>query len=436
MSDWRYGPIDFSGNLCFEHDSINVRFSAGINLGGNVIIKLQRMDRTPATKFIIVQHDVGGTRFPQFSLSGEAEGEVKFFTDNLIITSMGNEFSDMHSTICPVVSCSHSTFTMPQAQTGKIGIKWLLLGFENFRPLSKETEVGMLQMAGTYEPVPGVMSGALSIFKDAGEPFFDWKEKADKLLGWVNTVMSFAAAKMLTVPIIELVQDGKLVIEAYAQSERGTTGLRPFAAINQVAIFDCAVNSFLDADVTIKNLDYAVEWFSMKAVHAESNLIFAMTVLENLLDSNLSNGEKEILQKGKFKELKKKLNDVVEVEVLHLYETTEQQQIAIVDYSDKFIDLNRKTLMQKIRLLAEKWNVSLDGISELQITAAKSARDKIVHRGRYTAPAEATHDLHDHLLVMRELIVRFILTAIKYDGNYFTFIDGYIERAMPKIVSK
>ena len=108
----------------------------------------------------------------------------------------------------------------------------------------------------------------------------------------------------------------------------------------------------------------------------------------------------------------------------------EDQTKAIADYSSRFLDFNRKTLMQKILLLATRWKVSLAGIEEADILAAKSARDQIVHRGSYSPKMTSSSDLHDHLLVTRELVVRFILTALKFEGNYYSFIDGYEEKSI------
>lgn len=434
MEKWLYGPFNFNGTLSLGSHSVVVEFSAGIDSDGSACVTLVRFQRSSANRFISELWDVPGTRFPLFSLAGNSADGQSFGTDNLIITSLGHEFSDQVDTMCPVVACTFSNFTKLQQREGPPAVKRWLNGFENFVPLSASTPFGTLSMAGAHRPDRDAMSGEILLTMDSVEPFEEWEKKADELLDWVTLVMSFAAAKRLSFPVMEIFQDERLLIEVYDRSIAPSTGLRPFASIDQRAIFDCAIASYFDPKVTIRNLDYAIEWFCMRAVHAESNLVFAMTVLENLVDSNLSNSDKAILPKAKFSELKQKMLEFVGQQIASYFSGDDAQQAALEDYSDKFLDLNRKTLLQKVHLLAERWMVGLDGIDDAHIRAAKSCRDKIVHRGHYRTPTEGERDLHDHVLLVRELIVRFVLTALRFQGRYYTYMEGYRERNMPPLI--
>lgn len=60
-----------------------------------------------------------------------------------------------------------------------------------------------------------------------------------------------------------------------------------------------------------------------------------------------------------------------------------------------------------------------------RIQAAKKARDHIVHRGSYQPNGGAKNDLHEHLLTTRELVVRFVLSALQFDGQYWSYLGGY-----------
>jgi hypothetical protein len=57
---------------------------------------------------------------------------------------------------------------------------------------------------------------------------------------------------------------------------------------------------------------------------------------------------------------------------------------------EKLGELNRRTLLRKLKILVERWSIPLDGISDDEIQAAKKARDNIVHRGHFQAGHETS----------------------------------------------
>ena len=77
-----------------------------------------------------------------------------------------------------------------------------------------------------------------------------------------------------------------------------------------------------------------------------------------------------------------------------------------------------------------RWNVPLDGISDAQIGQAIKARNAIVH-SVYHPGTEDGPDLWDHMTVVRELVVRFLLTAIGYRGQYISHVGGYHHAYFP-----
>ena len=75
--------------------------------------------------------------------------------------------------------------------------------------------------------------------------------------------------------------------------------------------------------------------------------------------------------------------------------------------------------------MANQWGVPFDGISDVEIRAAKKARDLIIHRGYYYEEGNNYQDdLWKHVTIIREILVRFILTAIGYEGDYISYFGG------------
>ena len=95
-------------------------------------------------------------------------------------------------------------------------------------------------------------------------------------------------------------------------------------------------------------------------------------------------------------------------------------------------DLNRRSILDKIAILASRWSVPLDGLSEQKVKGAKRARDLIVHCGHYYKNGKGSDiDLWEHVTCIRELFVRFVLTAIAYEGQYISHVGGYHHATFP-----
>jgi hypothetical protein len=59
----------------------------------------------------------------------------------------------------------------------------------------------------------------------------------------------------------------------------------------------------------------------------------------------------------------------------------------------------------------------------------KTARDLIIHRGHYYEGER--EDLWEHVTVIREIVVRFLLTAIGYKSRYLSYLGGYHDAQFP-----
>jgi hypothetical protein len=163
----------------------------------------------------------------------------------------------------------------------------------------------------------------------------------------------------------------------------------------------------------------------MTSIYNEVRLVAAMTSLENLVDSNLTKDEALVQPRSAFDKMKRALRTVVE-EHMAGSGLVDAEQVAD-EIADKFIDLNRRPFRRKLAILAARWGVPLDDISESQMMGAINARNSVVHRGQYL-PECPDADLWGHMIVARELVVRFLLTAIGFRGNYLSYL-GVCHRA-------
>ena len=112
-------------------------------------------------------------------------------------------------------------------------------------------------------------------------------------------------------------------------------------------------------------------------------------------------------------------------------EEEEKAKDIVSDLNEKLLDLNRRTILRKVEILAKRWSVPLDDISDKKIQEAKSARDYSVHRGHYYEEGKENTALWEHVTVMREIVIRFLLTIIGYKGRYISYLGGYHEAKFP-----
>ena len=117
------------------------------------------------------------------------------------------------------------------------------------------------------------------------------------MLDHVRLVMSFSSGLMLRAPSIEFYAGDKLEVMVSSQIWQVSSASFPvFSYVNRQPIFEAAVTSFLSPPFKVKNLFIAIDWFVMGSTYAEVCLVNAMTVLENLISSNLDAKDTLILK--------------------------------------------------------------------------------------------------------------------------------------------
>jgi hypothetical protein len=260
-----------------------------------------------------------------------------------------------------------------------------------------------------------------------------WRNDADKLLEHIRLVMSLAAATMLKSPVRHFHFNDSLEIEVYSQTPQQPDSLRVIPDMAQEGIFGVAVSSFFAPPIQANSLPFAIEWFAMDASYNEVRLANAMTSLENLVSSNLDERDIYIQEPRRFdKTTRRALRGVIKRCLEHW--STEDSAEELAELNEKLGDLNRRSLYRKVVILARRWGVTFDEIEPDQIRGALRARNSVVHRGQYYDDGVRDNEelvaLWDHAMVVREMVVRLLLTAIGYRGQYISYIGGFHQRQL------
>lgn len=437
----------FLGNLQAGNDTVPVTFRARIDGAGEVEFDFDAIALTKETSFITKWGCGEGSRPSYFSLSGKAEDGTEFKTENLHFNSLSKgENEEAGHFMSLIGGCSRAEFRRKLAvPTPKLTLRMWVKGFQNYGQLYSKCRLGVVAMVGEMSiDDPDTIIGHIVVQSDH-EPadLTTWHAEADKLLEHVRRVMSFASAATLKVPIIEFFAGDDMKLIALSQTRQASAPLRIFHHLNQQPIFDAAVNSFFNPPFEVKNLFFAIEWFAMEATYNEVNLVNAMTALENLVASNLGENDTLIFQEKGFDKkiapkLRKALRESIEEEAVTTDEARTARNIMLDGLYAKLTGVNRRSIFQKLMILADNkhWSVPLDGIGKDKIEKAIKARNRIVHRGHYYDEGkEGGDDLWEHVTVVREIVVRFLLTAIGYRGGYYSYIGGCHNAQFPPQVT-
>jgi len=421
----------FSGILQAGGNTAPVTFCVRINQSGEVEFSFSPIYLTQETSFISHFWDSQESKPSYFALSGKAADGAEFKTECLDFNSLGNGGGeDGGSYMSPDGSCLQSEFHCKLAEPVlKPKLYMHVKGFQNLEQLSSKCRLGTVAMDGVTPIVdPDIIAGYIVVQPDnVPADLLVWRAEAEKLLWHVQRVMSFASATVLRVPRIEFYTGDDLEVVTSSQSRQASAHMPTFHFREQQPIFEAAVTNFFTPPFDVKNLFFAIEWFAMDTTYNEVRLVNAMTVLENLVASNLGDDDVLIRPSKEFDQTKSDLRKVIKAWVSKWsINEDEKAKEVLVEFNEKFGDLNRRSIQEKLHILAERWKVPLDGINKEAIKAAINARNRIIHRGHYYDDTSGKQDdLWEHVTVVREIVVRFLLTAIGYQGRYVSHLGGY-----------
>ena len=414
----------FFGFLRYENHEIKITFQAKIdNQTGVLTLNFNEIPFSNKSRFIEDIWQGNTYQFGSFELSGQTDDGLEFHSKSLNFSSVK---ITPNSNLILDGECLHSTISKNVDDKDTSFIRSRVCGFKSFRLPETKTLLGNLQIQGSHknEPIENI-TGYFEVAKNFSEKLHeDWEEKTLSFINHLLIIFSFSSACRINVPITETLNDGKYKIDVFLQNKQTASAQPVIHHLHQKLILEAAYNSYFAPKLTINSLYSAVEWFCMQSLYKESMLINAMTALENIIDSNLDDNKKLYFKKKTFNKLAADLAPIVH-EKFNECTDIDSYNLTINELKSKLNELNRIPLLPKITLIADEFKVCIDDI-KIKINNAKSARDKIVHRGLYAyIDSNNENELYEHMLIIRETVVRIILASINYQGDYLSYVDGY-----------
>ena len=424
----------FSDLLSLGADSLHVFFRAGIDASGRVRLDFDPIPLTNESKFILFGWSRDGDDIAHFCLSGLAESGARFNTDSLHFNTLGESSDASGSRMRPKARCSKAAFSLKLSQPAKSPVlRMRMKGFENFSSHHAECGLGRVAIAGQHSfENADMVTGWIAI--EANPPPSDaaeWRVKAERLLEHARNIMTLAASSVLRTPVMEYFESDRLEVTATSETVQHPSDFRVIHFLAQETIFETAIRSFFNPPIKINRLYFAIEWLAMEVSYNEERLANAMTALETLIDSNLEESDVYIQPKKTFEKTTRRALRKVIRNCLEKWPAEDSAEV-LKELNEKLAELNRRSFLRKLQILAARWGVPLHDISEDRLNAAKQARDKVVHRGQYYEDwREGDADLWTHAVLVREVATRFLFTVIGYKGRYISYLGGYRDAGFP-----
>lgn len=419
-------PRRFTGQLLHDEDHVEVAVQISLDETGEVVFAFEPIPRTDASFFLLDAAFDRGERLAQVRLSAATDDGIRFETDDFRIERCSFKSNDDREQFDVSGSCLTGTFRRPLAAFAPLPVLRLQLrGYQGFGSHGAFCPVGQVVIAAHRDNArPNALTGSIAL-RPTAEPddFAKWREHGERLLEHVRRVMSFAASSHLRTPILECYHGDEVQVKIWSQTTQATAALPTIHRMQHDEIFATAVRSFFSPPIAVRQLFHAIEWFTMETTYNEIRLMCAMTALENLLNANLTQPDVEIQQPKAFEKNRTMLRRVIR----RCLETWPAEKAGEVlhELNGKLGDLNRRSFHRKLNILAARWGVPLGDIPDGSLMAAIRARDRVVHRGNYYEERrEEDPDLWTHVTLVREVVVRFVFTAIGYSGDYISYVAG------------
>lgn len=439
--------VTFSGTISRDELVVPIRFRVRFGVDGELRFRVYPLPMTEDSLALRIRENKSkSNKRAVYALSAVSAGGTRLQSDNILLRGTGTASTSTTAHVTLKLNCTRATFTRDQDNGDTPPtVRWSLRGFEAFPAVEGECVLGKVVWAGNYpERSQDRVTGVATI--RANGPVTEtakWTAEVDRLFEHIRLVMSLAMSRQVDYPVRDIWIDGQWRRDAFSQTKSRRSNAHLFHPMVLQPAFDAALASHFNPPVAASGLDYAVEWLTMHTTYSEMRLTNAITALEHLVNANMSEDDQFYLDPKSFDAFSKRLRDFATVDLEALTEDRDEAFATAAmtmraGMKSKLLDLNRPPLLERVLTLAQRWNVPLDGLDGKELRAAIPARNTIVHRGYYYHPgrAKAEHaDLWDHVLIIRELAARFVLTAIGYRGTYLSFRGGQHDVSFPPVAT-
>lgn len=420
-SEWVFPPEQFTGHLVIGEERIPVCLVASASPSGSL-----ELDPEPicisdcSASAVTLMRKLGrpGSIIDEFRLECESSNGKRLWSDYAYLTACNRNSEGLH---IQLRTREASLAMAAREHHDRPTLCFSLLGFSCFPPVRVEAQIGKVVAQGQTRAVAtDEITGLIAVEAPIGSQPLIWRSSADHLLKHLRSVLAFARGATLPVPIIQFYEGDRVEVTFHEVVRGYASHMPPISHLNLEPIVSTALASIDYVDTNRDTFELAIGWLSVPSSHDEVRLMSGMTALESVAARALNNSETLILPRPVSRKLTKLFRSLIDSQD----EFDDATKEAI---KNKLPELNRRPFTHKISALMEQWHVSRTSLDDHTLSRLVKLRNSIVHQGG-VSDAE---DLWPSILVVREIVVRLVLSMLRFEGTYQCYIGGRHTRNFP-----
>ncbi|MGA8806791.1 MAG: hypothetical protein WB973_02860 [Thermoanaerobaculia bacterium] len=407
-----------------DHD-LPVSCTITVDQDGTIAIRTGRIPLNKDT-FWIVEKVPGHGRLATWARLRAATKEgLTVESDHVTMTGRNDRTGPKMSTVMihgqlSMLAVHHRT---PPTTAASCLLVYHTIGMQGFGVQHATTSLGNIRMAGPAEIQDyDHLAGRIQITAHDHETstIDEWTNEADERIAQILLIISLAEGKLVEWSIRQsATSDGKLFrTDFYGAKHTGTPrdGVGHF--LNLQPILDLAIARYTEDLRRTTGIELAIRLLLAQPVHAELQLITAMTALEHL--TSIYNKQAPIPPPVAQDAFATVIRPALEAAFDTAIAKTPHDAEGAIIVRNKIAGINNTVLKQRLDTMLRDYNVPIAGL-EKHIDRAVRARNDIVHQGTTKA---AFPEFYLYVAVLREVLKRIILTLLEYKGQYISFLNG------------
>ena len=397
----------FAGTISGEGLSQDVAFTAEVDARGDLNLGFDPLPMNAAT-FKLRQGLSRGQETPVWSLRGVGPGGETFSSDRFMIVGYHDEIRDDGGTTTLKGACSETEIVETFEKPAIPQFRWTFRRFRSFRGMQHAIEGGLLHAGGaTPGPDdPQHLTGIIAVKADQSKVPASWWSDIEKRADHVRRVLSLASGVYLEPYTEDRLEGTTHRLRVFSRSNAPESFLPPFHFLNLEPIFQTACTSSHEICARFLELDPALRWLLSPGHYDEIRLLAPMTALENILEISYPSNRSQLMESSVFRKFAKAVRALIDE--MGLPEAVRA----------KIAELNRPSFIEKVKRYVDEHGIVTIDFPNGGLEPVIKARNLIVHTGIYFNDEEDQIDMWDHMLVARELVIRILLDALKFEGNY------------------
>ena len=414
-------PEQFMGELVIDKQRVPISLTASAGPSGRLELDVEPISPSGTSSGVqALSRSFGkpGNSIDEFGLECKTSDGKRLTSDSVHLTEYNHSSDGLHIKLrtgeASLIMTAHNTYDRPM-------LCFSLLGFECFSRVYIVTELGSVVARGATRTMAtdNITGWIAAEGLDGSQPRI-WRESAEHMLKHLCSVLGFTRGAPLPAPVSEFYEGDTVEVTFHETGGGYASMMPPLSHLDLRPIVEAAVNNIKAVDAHRDTFEIAVGWLLVPTTFDEVRFLAGMTALEGLASRLLEKKKMSILGSSASRKFAKRVRALVDEQ----RDFDDSTKDAI---KEKIPELNRRSFVQRIRCLLKQQEVARTSIDDAALARLVSLRNLIVHQGA----APECEDLWPSILIIREILVRIVLSMLQFDGTYWCYIGGRHMRRFP-----